>query len=47
VLQKNVWRANIILATADGCGSRQDHAPIQQIEACGVGMAGAFYGERR
>jgi hypothetical protein len=25
----------------------RDHTPIQQIEACGVGMAGAFYGERR
>src|SRR5213075_1222898 len=41
--QKHVWRANIILATADGCGT----AEIMRrsgIEARGVAMAGAVYG---
>ena len=38
--QKHVWRANIILATADGCGTAEIYSPIGQIEAGGMEMAG-------
>src|SRR4051812_2111943 len=42
--QKHVWRAQIILATADGCGTTRDHAPVGQVETGGVDLAGALHG---
>jgi hypothetical protein len=42
-----VWRANIILATADGCGTAEIMRPIGQIEAGGLEMAGAVHGGGR
>ena len=40
--QKHVWRAKIILATADGCATAESF-PIGQIEARSVAMAGAVH----
>ena len=44
--QKHVWRANIILATADGAAPLRSCAN-RQIEARGVAMAGAVHGRGR
>ena len=45
--QKHVWRAKIILATADGCGTSEIMRPIRQGQAGGVALAGSFHGRRR
>ena len=42
--QKHVWRANIILATADGCGTAEI---MRADEAGGMEMAGAVHGRGR
>ena len=42
--QKHVWRAHIILATAEGCGTAEIMRRSGQIEARGLAMAGAIHG---
>jgi hypothetical protein len=44
--QKHVWRANVILATARRLRHRRDHAPLRQIEARRVALAGSVHGRR-
>ena len=42
--QKHVWRANIIIATADGCGTAEIMRRSGKFEAGGMEMAGAVHG---
>ena len=42
--QKHVWRANIILATADGCGT-VEIMRRSGLQACGLALAGALMQE--
>ena len=45
--QKHVWRANVILATADGCGTAEIMRRSGKSKAGGVGLAGAVHGGGR
>src|SRR3984893_17175904 len=41
--QKHVWRANVILATADGCGTAEIMAgPVNRSRWCGPGRRGSW-----
>ena len=40
--QKHVWRAEIVLLSADGVGTRRDHAANRQVQDLRVALAGAL-----
>jgi hypothetical protein len=44
--QKHVWRARIVLMTADSLGTGRDHAPQRQEQDLRVALAGAVHGRR-
>ena len=44
--QKHVWRARIVLMTADGVGTNTIIATDGQEQGHGVALAGAFHGAR-
>ena len=41
--QKHVWRARIVLLTADGLGTKRDHTRGRRQQSHGVALAGAFH----
>ena len=45
--QKHVWRAQIVLLTADGLGTARDHAADGQEQIGSVALAGALHAGRR
>ena len=44
--QKHVWRAEIVLFTADGRRHERDHAPNRQVEDLRLALAGTLHGGR-